>query len=1017
MRLLVNLIAACRHPWDSKERKRFRAARIHRSYHSALSSDYRSIGSDRIRPKAATRQSDYELWIENNRLTPTDIGELRAALAERGSKLPRISLITPVYNTAPEWMIALVESVQAQIYEDWELCVADDCSPASHVRPMLDELRARDHRIKVVSLSTNGGISNATNAAVTIATGEVIAFLDHDDLITPDCLAELAIYYADHAEADIVYSDDDKIGPEHYRYAPQFKPGWSPALLLSFMYLGHILSVRRALFIELGGFRSEYDGSQDHDFFLRASERAREIGHIPKVLYHWRAVEGSTAVSGDAKPMSIEAGRLAVADALSRRGVQGNVVHPDWAMAGRVGMFEIEFPDCGPTVSIVIPTKNRLKLLRACVGSIAKTSYRDYEIVIIDNDSDDSETLAYLAELQEQQSIRVVKIGNPAGRFSFAALNNAAVRQVTSDYVLFLNNDTEVLSPGWLSQMMGYAQMSGVGAVGARLYYEDGTIQHAGIVHGYHDGLVGHAFRNLPQQDWGYLGFIRAAREYSAVTAACMLTRRAVFTAMGGFDEVKFAVAYNDVDYCYRLVLAGLTCVYCPSAELIHYEGKSRGFQDDPEEKSNFRRKYGNWNDRWYSRNLSLEDESFRIASARPETKRKAPIRILAVSHNLNREGAPIVLFDLIVGLVERGIVRATVLSPVEGPLRSNYEAAGIPVVIAGEALRGVSNQATLDVALYGLGRLFAALGAEVVLANTLQTFWAAAASAQHGIPTIWYQHESEPWQTYFNDLPKLTRSAAYAAFAKAYRVVYVANATKRAWSALETRRNFQVIRHGIPQARLLDELSRWSRTAARERLNLSNSDVAIIVVGTICERKGQLDAIRAYVQLSDSLKQRVRIYLVGALVAPYSDAVSIEISALTAHSGRISMVGAVDDPYLYYAAADIMLCCSRIESAPRTIIEAMAFDLPIITTPVFGIPEMVVEDVNALFYEPGDVRELCALLERLVEDEKLHARLRLNSKAVLDSQPTFEDMILSFESLLRQAVNLDSRDRRSSLN
>ncbi len=955
--------------------------------------------------------SPYEAWLAVNRLSEADKRELREALEKRSGRLPKISLITPVYNTDPSWLNELVASVSAQIYENWELCLADDCSSAPHVGPLLVEIAARDPRIKVTRLGVNGGISAATNAAVAIATGEVIAFLDHDDLITPDCLGELAIYYADQQDADMVYSDDDKIDLERRRYAPQFKPDWAPILLLSFMYMSHMFSVRRSLFLELGGFRTEYDGSQDYDFALRAAEVARHVGHVPKILYHWRAAPGSTAASADAKPASLEAGRRAVEQAMRRRGFNAaRVIHPDWADAGRVGMFEIEFPDNGPSVCIIIPTKNQLGYLQSCIRSLALTTYRNYEVLVADNESDSPDALTYLEAIQKDPRIRVVRIGNPTGRFNFAALNNAAVRHSDAEFVLFLNDDTEVISPRWLSQMMGYARMARVGAVGARLYFEDGAIQHAGIVHGYYEGSVGHAFRYLPRHDWGYMGFVRAAREYSGVTAACMLTPRALFQEIGGFDEDNFALAYNDVDYCYRLVKMGRSCIYCPTAELYHFEGKSRGFVDDPQERVNFRRLYGDWYERWYNPNLSLDDERFRLMAVRAATRRSDRVRVLFISHNLNNEGISTTLLELVVGLVTCGAVTATVLSPSDGPLRSRYEATGIAVHVLGRSpWLGVDDEATLAVALARLGEQFKALAVEVVVANTLQSFWAVAAAFKANIPALWCQYECDPWQTYFDFLPEPVRRAAYGAFSQAYRVVCAANATRWIWRELETRSNFQVIHHGIPQAGLAEAMGRWSRAEARAQLGVTEGETVVESVGAICPRNGQMDMVLALALLPKELQSRLRVFLVGRIDdADYSAALAARIAKLPEPmAGRVMMTGFVENPFLYYSAADISVCSARTGAAPRVLIEAMACSLPIITTPVFGIPEIVCNDVNALFYAPGDVRGLADRIKLLATDNAFRNRLGAKSRTVLEGQPGFVEAVTGYARLIRQAVNL----------
>jgi O-antigen biosynthesis protein len=517
---------------------------------------------------------------------------------------------------------------------------------------------------------------------------------------------------------------------------------------------------------------------------------------VPKILYHWRAVPGSTAASGDSKPASFEAGRRAVAEALQRRGRSATaVIQPDWAIAGKCAIFEIVFPDTGPTVTIIIPTRNQLVLLRACLESLSQTSYQNYEVLVVDNESDDQETLCYLEEIRVRPRMRVMRIAQPGGRFNYAALNNRAVLEVETDYLLFLNNDTAVRSSRWLSQMVGHAGISGVGAVGARLTFENQRIQHAGVVNGYHGGLAGHAFRNKPPHDWGYMGFIRTSREYSAVTAACMLTPRDLFLRMGGFDEQDFAVSYNDADYCYRIVEAGLRCVYCAEAELFHFEGKSRGFEQYPLEVDAYRRKWGCWRDRWYNPNLSLENEWFEPAAVRPEIREPGPVRVVLVSHALNREPASVFLFDLAMELLESGAITATVVSPMDGPLRGQWESAGIAVRILppNAGWPPVSQSVAL----------FQRLRPAVVLANSLDAFWAIPAATSAGIPSVWNQPESESHLGYFDCLPVSVRTVAADAFVQAYRVVYVAEAPRRAWRVLETRGNFERVRYEISEERL----------------------------------------------------------------------------------------------------------------------------------------------------------------------------------------------------------------------
>ena len=563
----------------------------------------------------------YDAWLAVNKWCDRSGQYLISRLEICRTPLPKISVVMPVYDPPLEFLRQGIDSILNQVYQNWEFCIADDCSNNPNIREILTEIAKTDSRIKLTFRSENGNISAATNSAAELATGDFILFLDNDDELTPDALGEVALYISQNPEIDFLYSDDDKISTEGKRFDPQFKPEYSPELLLSYMYMGHLCVVRKEIFDKIGGFRIGFEGSQDYDFALRATEISRQVGHLPLVLYHWRTTPGSTAISGGEKPKSFLAGKKAVQESLIRRGVVGNISQPDWAVRENLGIFKPTFPDQGNSVTIIIPTKNQAKLLKACIESLGKTTYQNYQVFVIDNESDESETLEYLESLKYlysgEANISVIPVANTDGKFNFAAINNRAVEKVKTEYILFLNNDTEIISPHWLSQMMGYAKIPGVGAVGAKLIYPDKRIQHAGVIHGLHHGLAGHAFKLLHSENRGYLSQAFVSRNYSAVTAACMLTPRKLFLELGGFDEENFAVAYNDADYGYRLLESGYRSVYCADAELIHKEGTSRGYSDNPQEEANYRRKYSQMIDEFYSPHFSLESELFKIQPRR----------------------------------------------------------------------------------------------------------------------------------------------------------------------------------------------------------------------------------------------------------------------------------------------------------------------------------------------------------------------------------------------------------------
>ena len=723
------------------------------------------------------RMDRYDAWLMVNGDNKHAARYLQAALDERAEKLPKISVVMPVFQPPEGFLEIAVQSVLAQRYANWELCIADDASPSASVRQRLESLAARDSRIRLNYRTRNGNISAATNTAASLATGDFLLFLDQDDELHPDCLAEIAIRLADSGDADLAYTDDDKIDAYGRHYDPQFKPDWSPELLLAYMYMSHAFVVRRALFDSLGGFREGFEGSQDYDFALRAAERARVVLHIPRILYHWRALPGSTAMSADAKPRSLDVGLQAVAEALSRRGIEATACQPDWAVKGRLGIYSHIFPDEGPSVTIIIPTRNHHLILDRCLKSLEKTTYRNYVIFVVDNDSDESESRRYLERLPH----RVVRIGNPGSSFNFAHINNRAAELADSEYVLFLNNDTEVIEPRWLSQMMGYARFPDVGAVGARLIFPDGRIQHAGIVHGLYQGMAGPAFKLVPSSDNGYLSYARVVRNYMAVTAACLLTPRSLFLGQGGFDSEHFSVAYNDVDYCYRLVGAGYRCVYCPDAELRHHENYSRGSRDDPREEAEFRRRYRAMVDPWYNPNLSLDNERFEIEPRRVVLHQVARFRAAMFSHNLSMEGAPNSMFELTVGLRDAGVIDPVVFSPEDGPLRESYERAGIRVEIVQSPIADVHTEKAYDVRIQELARRISEQEAELVYANTLLTFAAIDAARHVGLPALWNPRESESWREYYSFLPAPLARRAFRCFEYPYRVIFVAEATRRA--------------------------------------------------------------------------------------------------------------------------------------------------------------------------------------------------------------------------------------------
>lgn len=488
---------------------------------------------------------------------------------------PVFSIIVPIYNTPLDLLALMVKSVEDQWYENWELVLANDCSPDAEIAPALDALK--DSRIKVIHMEKNQGIAGATNVAIDNASGDYIVFLDHDDELTEDCLFEFA-KCINEEDPDFIYSDEDKFTPEGNYSQPHFKPDWSPDTMMGTMYTCHAACVRLSVAQQLGGLRSEFNGCQDWDFILRLSEITQKIAHIPKILYHWRIIPASVASDITAKPYVLAASKAVREDALKRRGVDGVVED----LPGYFGYFRVNYSLRPETlISIIIPTRDNHEVLARCIDSImTKTTWHNYEIVIVDNGSQKTETLAYLDKVNREKQISVVRHDQP---FNFSELNNIGVSHAKGSLLLFLNDDTEVLQEDWLNRLGGYAQQKHIGAVGAKLVYADGhTMQHTGVLN-LQTGPV-HAYIGHDKNNPGY--FLRNQIEYNwlAVTGACLMVEREKYESINGFDET-FPVAYNDVDLCMRLVENGYYNVMCQAVTLIHHESVSRGLDHMDAEK------------------------------------------------------------------------------------------------------------------------------------------------------------------------------------------------------------------------------------------------------------------------------------------------------------------------------------------------------------------------------------------------------------------------------------------------
>ena len=551
----------------------------------------------------------YNEWFGRHRITEE---ELETQRKHKFDFEPKISILVPTYNTDLNMLHEMIDSVISQSYSNWELCIADGSQGNDALEKELLEYSNKDSRIKVTFLEKNQGISGNTNGALELATGEFVGLLDHDDVVEPDLLYEVVKTLQDR-EIEALYTDEDKVNETLTEYSdPNFKPDFSIDLLRSHNYITHFFVVKRQIISEIGGFRSEFDGSQDYDLIFRCVEKAKKVGHVSKPLYHWRMCEGSTAEDPRSKMYCYDAGKRAIEAHLSRCGIDAKV---DYAGENLWGLYHTKYTvKDNPLVSVVIANMDHVKDLDKCIRSIQKNStYKNIEFVIVENNSQKKETFEYYKEIQAEYDN--VKVLTWEREFNYSAINNYGVKNANGEYILLLNNDTELITPDAIEEMLGICQRSDVGIVGAKLLYADNTVQHAGVIIGF-GNYAGHIFTLKEDSDYGYMMRAQINCNYNAVTAACLMTRKEIFNEVNGLSE-DLAVAGNDIDFCLKVRDKGYLVVYDAFAKWHHYESKSRGYETTPEKKERYEKELDIFRKRWaeilkngdpyYNKNFPIE--------------------------------------------------------------------------------------------------------------------------------------------------------------------------------------------------------------------------------------------------------------------------------------------------------------------------------------------------------------------------------------------------------------------------
>ena len=934
-------------------------------------------------------EKNYAEWVEEHEPAADDLEKQRRE-SNAWDRRPKISLLIPLFDPAAEFLNQLFASVVAQTYENWEACVVDG---GSKNREMLDSLQRwikADARIRVQRLEKNLGISENTNRALRVATGDFVALVDHDDALAPFALYELASAIRRRPAADIFYSDEDRLCESGERARPFFKPEWSPELLYSFMYIGHLSAYRRELAVAMGGFRQEFNLSQDYDFALRATEQAREIVHIPHVLYHWREHAASGASGG--KPEARKTNIAALVDAVKRRGLNAEVL--EYPTANRLRM-------CLPKamrVSVIIPTDSAT-LAEKCARDLpAATDYANAEFIIVTS-TELIERLRSLAEPISSQ-VRFVAFDAP---FNFSAKCNAGAQMAGGERIIFLNDDVEAGQRDWIENIIESLQNQDVGAVAPKLLYPTGRIQHAGLVNGVR-GLVGTAMHQWPGDSVDYTNFAQSMRTVSALSAACLAMRRADFFALGGFDEVNTPIAHSDLDLCFKVREAGMRCVYTPFATMTHHGHVSLGAEKRAAEvqvvdKSTIfllqRWAAFTCQDPYYTNNMRDwlyrdSPEPILMFARRNSVSRNSGRNLLLISQDLSLSGAPIMVSHLAKWCKAHGIF-VVVMSPVDGPLRETLVEADIPLII--DPLLATGYEAFtkfgshLPVRSHRSFTRFAR-DFDCVVASTIFAAPLIRDASKEAIPHIWWIQEGLVGNHYINKYSVLAVVLGLAEL-----IITPDKCSRRIYQAF-AKRPIRVLPYGIPDV-VRGHSTRQERPVEPLRF---------LLLGTIEHRKGQLTLLEAVRRLPPDVLDRSEFLIVGR---PHDAKVAAEVRTAAEASPHIRFRETVghNEAIALIQETDVMLCASSDETGPLTLIEAMALGKAILSTKVGVVGENLIAEEEALFVEPGDAVGLAAAIQRLVRDPKLLGKLATNARNAYDQHFGLERFGKGFLSVLEEAI------------
>jgi GT2 family glycosyltransferase len=913
----------------------------------------------------------YRAWIIEHEPNALALEEQRSASAQLEVR-PRISLLVPVHNPPGKFLAEMFASVCAQTYPNWELCVVDGGSDQAETLATIQDWVARDQRIRLERLETNLGIAENTNQALQLATGEFFACLDHDDLLAPFALFELACAIGNAPAADIIYSDEDRWGERGERHSPFFKPEWSPELLTAFMYIGHLTAYRRSLVDEIGCFRKEFDLSQDYDFALRATERARHIHHIPHVLYHWREHPASGSVGG--KPDARKTNLAALADAMRRRNLPAEII--EYPTANRARLIVSKWP----RVSVIVPTDSPTRA-KSCLSDLpCRTRYPDLEIVIVTK----SKLIESLKSLEaENATVCFVPNDKP---FNFSDKCNLGAEAATGERLIFFNDDVETAQADWIQNLIEPLENPEVGAVSPKLLYETGKIQHAGLVMGVR-GLAGTAFHQRAADSTEYFNLAQSLRDVAALSAACLAMRRDDFFRLGKFDAVNTPIAHSDIDLCFKIRAAGLRCVYTPYATLSHAGHASIAVEEKKEARRGrnkasiyLLKRWARYttHDPYFTDNMRDwlypdSPPSIRMVAGAQRNAVHSGRDLLFVSHDLSLSGAPLMLLHAAEWCQQNGDF-VLVMTPKDGPLIDEFRTKGITVII----------DPLVETGHYSFGLL--ARDFDCVVANTIRSGAVVQAAQKENIPVVWWLHEPESVGGYCIRLDAKLPTA----FSLANVLVAPSEHTAAVYRSF-TDRPVRCVRNAIP-----DRRSQRSETSKSSKRPLH-----FLLLGGMERRKGQDVFVEALALLPQSVQAAGTFQIAGRIHDPDYWA---KVATVAMTVKNFSMKGALNraEAIEVVAQADVLVCASRDEAMPTVaILEGMCLGKALIVTAVGGADEVFVDGDNALLVRPGSPAALAAAIRRLIENRDLAFQLGAKARETYERNFTMERFGAEFHELL----------------